>query len=268
MNKTILALVPHPDDAEYSAGGLLAKLARQGSRVFIVVATDGCRGSFETDQDTLIRLRLREALQAAKVLGAEQPIMLGYHDYELDKIPAGVLREQFVRIIRQVQPQVLVAQDPYGLDEPHPDHRQVAWAAYEAVNFSHLPLIYPEHIQQGLAPHLVVEKYFYGAAPARVNHIEDVTDTIDVKLAALAEHRTQVKFLVEGVFRQARAAGLDLSAMLGETASDVLGVFQMGLRLQAAEVGKQAGFSYGEAYRYERFGAQVDTLLELAGGVR
>ena len=54
MSKVVLALVPHPDDAEFSAGGLLAKLAAEGARVHIVVATDGRRGSFEADSDTLI----------------------------------------------------------------------------------------------------------------------------------------------------------------------------------------------------------------------
>ncbi|MFZ5809641.1 MAG: PIG-L deacetylase family protein [Chloroflexota bacterium] len=265
MLKTVVAFAPHPDDAEFFAGGLLAKLAREGNTVIVVVATDGSRGSFELTSAALIQNRAEEMQRAARVLGAKDPILLGYGDFELDQLPAGVLRERFIRIIRQLQPAIVVSEDPYSLDEPHPDHRQVAGAAYEAVNFSQLPLVYAEHLQEGLTPHPVVEKYFYRQDLAGVNKIVDITDTIDVKLAALAEHRSQVKFLVEGVFQQARLAGLDLAALLGEAAQKPELAFEMALRQQAAEVGQRAGFAYGEAYRYERFSPVVEQILALAG---
>ena len=111
---TALALVPHPDDAEFYAGGLLAKLIAEDARVYIVVATDGRRGSFEVDTGTLIAARAEEMRRAAAALGAEPPILLGYPDGELDTLPAGVLREQFIRVIRQLRPDVVVAQDPYA----------------------------------------------------------------------------------------------------------------------------------------------------------
>ena len=55
MSKVVLALVPHPDDAEFYAGGLLAKLAAEGARVHIVVTSDGRRGSFEADSEIVGR---------------------------------------------------------------------------------------------------------------------------------------------------------------------------------------------------------------------
>ncbi len=46
MPQIVLALAPHPDDAEIYCGGTLAKYAAEGATVHIVVATDGRKGSF------------------------------------------------------------------------------------------------------------------------------------------------------------------------------------------------------------------------------
>ena len=148
--------------------------------------------------------------RAAAVLGAEPPILLGYPDMELDTLPAGVLREKFIRTIRQLKPDVLVAEDPYAPFEPHPDHRAVAWAATEAINYAGLPLVHPEHLAEGLALHLVVEKYFYANVPTLANKCIDISEALARKLAALAEHKSQMVFLVAGVMREAEVAGLDI----------------------------------------------------------
>ena len=268
MPKIVLALVPHPDDAEFYAGGLLATLIADGARVHIVVATDGRRGSFEIDSATLAELRGQEMRRAAAALGAEPPILLGYPDHELDTLPPGTLREQFVRAIRRFKPDVVVAEDPYAPFEPHPDHRAVAWAATEALNHAHLPLLYPEHLADGLGIHFVAEKYFYANSPALANQVVDITDAMPVKLAALVQHASQVRFLVEGMLRQARLAGLDIRALFGEAADDPAALLAWGVQTQAAAVGRSIGAQYGEAFRYERFDPLIEGALQQAAGSR
>ena len=260
--KMILALVPHPDDAEFYAGGTIAKMIAEGARAVIVIATDGRRGSFQHDSETLILLRREEAKQAAAVLGAEPPIMLGHADMGLDALPPGFLREQFVRLIRQYKPNVVIAEDPFAPDEVHPDHRAIAWAASDAISYASLPLVHPEHLAEGLQPHFVLEKYFYAENPSGANKFVDVTGTMEKKLAALAEHKTQMTFLVEDVARRARLAGLDLAALLGESANDPMAAIAWALKTQAGKVGQQIGVQYGEAFRYARFHPFIESLLE------
>ena len=267
MSATVLALVPHPDDAEFYAGGLLAKLAAEGARVHIVVATDGRRGSFEADSETLIAARADEMRRAAVALGAEPPILLGYPDMELDTLPAGVLRERFIRAIRQLKPDVVVAEDPYAPFEPHPDHRAVAWAATEAINYAGLPLVHPEHLAEGLALHFVVEKYFYANVPTLANKCIDISEALPRKLAALAEHKSQMVFLVAGVMREAEVAGLDLRSMFGDSADDPAALLAWAMQVEAAKVGQQFGVTYGEVYRFERFTPLIESVLaQVAAG--
>lgn len=265
MSKIVLALVPHPDDAEFFAGGLLANLIADGAKVYIAIASDGRRGSFELDANSLAAIRREEAARAAQTLGAEPPIFLNHPDLEVDTLPPGLLREQFIRLIRQYQPDVVVAEDAFAPYEVHPDHRAVAWAASDAIHFANLPLMHPEHLAQGLQPHFVVEKYFYGENLPNANKIVDISQTMERKIAALGEHRSQVKFLVEDVLRQAKLAGLDLQSLLGNALDDPLQALAWALRAQAAEIGQRIGVAYGEAYRYVRFHPFVENLLALQG---
>jgi N,N'-diacetylchitobiose non-reducing end deacetylase len=261
MPSVVLVLTPHPDDAEIFAGGTIAKLIAEGARAHIVIATDGRRGSFEHDSSTLAALRAEEGRRAALALGAEPPILLGYPDLELDHLPPGVLREAFLRAIRTYRPDIVIAQDPFAPYDPHPDHRAVAWAASDAISFAELPLMHPEHLEQGLRPHLVAEKYFYSQHAPSTNRVIDITSTIEGKLRALAEHKSQVTFLVEGILREARLAGLDVEAALGSMASDPMAALEWALRAEAAEAGKRIGVAYGEAFRYVRFHPIVENLL-------
>ncbi len=261
MPKTVLVLTPHPDDAEFYAGGTLAKMAAAGDHVIIAIATDGRCGSYEYDSDTLASLRAEEAYRAAGVLGAEKPILLGHADMGLDLLPPGVLREQFVRLIRQYKPDVVITEGATSLHLAHPDHRQVAWAARDAIGCAQLPLVYPEHLREGLQPHFVSEKYFYQEDEQGCNKVVDISGFLDTKLAALAAHTSQMKFLLEDILVQARAAGLAMEGLVSQAMADPSAGMAFFITTQAEQVGRAAGFEYGEAFRYERYHPVVETFL-------
>jgi len=266
MAHTVIIFAAHPDDAEFYAGGTLARFAGEGASLHPVIATDGGRGSFALDSHTLVGLRQEEARRGAAALGAQPPILLGHPDFCLEQLPPGFLREQFIRLIRELRPDCLFAHDPAASQEVHPDHRAVAWAAAEAAHFAALPLMHPEHSQAGLPPHFVAEKYFFGEILPDGARIVDISHTIEVKLRALAEHRSQMEFLVEGVRRHAAVAGLDIESAIGAALSDPLEAVAWAMRAQAAEVGARIGAEYGEAFRYTRFDPIIENLLPAQGG--
>jgi LmbE family N-acetylglucosaminyl deacetylase len=277
----VLVFSPHPDDAELYAGGFIAKLARQGAQVSIAIVTDGSKGSFEHDPPALIPIREEEARQASIALGANPPIFLGYPDTEMDSLPSGKLREQFIRLVRENKPALTIAEDPFAPYTSHPDHRAVAAAASDAIHLAALPLVHPEHLREGLETHYVVDKYYYsdrlpeppvfhetartGLYPAGRtgfrNLVVDIEGTIDVKVAAILEHRSQVSFLFEDVLRQIRLAGLEPEEATRGIGADPASALTSFVLTQAGEVGRLADLRYGEAFRYERFHPAVETLL-------
>jgi hypothetical protein len=111
----------------------------------------------------------------------------------------------------------------------------------------------------------VVEKYFFSDNLAAANKIVDISATFERKIAALGEHRSQVEFLVEEIFMQAKLAGINVTDLLGEAASDPMATIRWALQAQAVEIGKKAGYQYAEAFRYTRFHPYIEGILQAQG---
>ena len=154
---------------------------------------------------------------------------------------------------------------PYASGEPHPDHRAIAYAAADAINYSELPLLYPEHLSEGLEPHFVIEKYYYSESNFGANKIVDISETMDIKLKALSEHKSQIQFMTEGLIRQAQKSGMDPEIISQSMPEDPQQAFDGFFKTQAAEIGRQMGVRFAEAYRYERFHPLVEQLLDNIG---
>lgn len=264
-NKRVLVFTAHPDDAEFFAGGTLARMIAAGAEVAILIATNGDTGSFELDRARLAEVCRMEALQAAGVLGVREVAFLDYHNGELDQLEPGRLRGQFMRAIRERRPDVLFTFDPFAPFEEHPDHRAVAFAALEAASFSSFPLHYPEQLADGLEPHLVAEKYFFAKHPVYANKAVDISDTLQIKITALLEHRSQVAFLFESWMQQAALAGVEISSIPpGGATEDERPAQGMAwiIRERARADGAEVGMEFAERFRYTRFSRMIETVLE------
>ena len=255
QSKSVLVFEAHGDDMEFAAGGTIAKFADRGHEVTLVVATDNDKGSFELTADELRAARDREIHGAADLLGIKQVICLGYPDGELqEKAPLQVLRGQFMRIIRQVKPDIVFTWDPFTPYEGHPDHRAVAAAANEATSFAHFPLYYPDQIDEGLTPHYVGEQWFFAKAPRDQNKFVDISDYIDKKIDALCKHESQMVLTVQDAQFSLRAAGLDVPWLADADAHDYREIIDRQMRGLAKAVGRSSGFEYAEGFRRTRYG--------------
>jgi LmbE family N-acetylglucosaminyl deacetylase len=263
MTKRILVFEAHGDDMEFTCGGTIAKFADRGHEVSLVVATDNDKGSFELTADELRAARDREVEGGAKVLGVRRVMCLGYSDGELrEQAPLGRLRAQFMRIIREMKPDIVFTWDPFTPYEGHPDHRQVAMAAHEATSFAHFQLYEPEQIGEGLEPHYVGEQWYFAKAPRDQNKFVDITDYIDKKIEALCMHESQMVLTVQDYQIALRASGLDVPWLRDLDPHDYRDVIDRQTRAVARAVGKQAGFEYAEGFRRTRF----DGILRFAEG--
>jgi LmbE family N-acetylglucosaminyl deacetylase len=220
----ILIIAAHPDDIEIGVGGALARWVEQGAQVSYAIVTDGAAGNNNpgTDLVALAAQRQDEQRAAAAILGVHDICFMGHPDGVLE--PTLALRRDLTRLIRQVRPDRVVCQDPTTVFVGdgyvnHPDHRAAGEAAIYAVFPSAVSRpIFPELLDEGLEPHQVKELYL--TLTLNPNTYVDVTDTMDRKIKALLCHRSQV----------------------GEEAADWM-------RGRNAEMGKQIGVAYAEAFR-------------------
>ena len=111
-----LALLAHPDDAEFLCSGSLARLVQERQwRVHIASMTPGDCGSMDMAPDEISRVRRQEGAAAAAILGAdyhcleERDLVVFYNERTLEKA---------VRLIRMVRPQIVFTHSPadYLLD--------------------------------------------------------------------------------------------------------------------------------------------------------
>ena len=87
-----------------------------------------------------------------------------------------------MRIIRELQPDIVMTWDPFAPYEGHPDHRAVATAANEAASFAHFPNFYPEHVAEGLSLHCVSEQWYFAKSPRDQNKFVDIDRYMDQKI--------------------------------------------------------------------------------------
>ncbi|MGH2533883.1 MAG: PIG-L deacetylase family protein [Thermomicrobiales bacterium] len=189
--QTYMLVVAHPDDAEFSSAGTMAKLAADGKRVIIIQVTSGDKGTTDPaiSPEELARVREAEELEAAIRLGVAETVFLRCADGEL--VADIVLREKIVRMIRTHRPDVIITHDPFRPYALHPDHRAVGMATTDAVYpTARDPHYFPEHLRAGLDPHKTAEIWFFGAEHPDL--YVDITGTFDAKIHALKAHASQV----------------------------------------------------------------------------
>lgn len=130
--KTLVAVFAHPDD-ESVVGPVLARYAREGAQVHLIIATDGAAGGQQTTVPAgpeLARVRAEEARCAADALGARPPILLGLPDGKLgsygdDPMRLFALTQRLQEELQRLRPDAVITWGPDG-GSGHPDHRLVS----------------------------------------------------------------------------------------------------------------------------------------------
>ncbi len=179
--KTLVAVFAHPDD-EGAVSPVLARYAREGAQVYLIVATDGAAGGQQTSVATgpdLARVRADEARCAADALGIRPPILLGLPDGRL-----GAYLEEPVRLFRLTQrlheelqrlrPDAVITWGPDG-GTGHPDHRLVSAVVTQLVRTG--------------APG-VPDRLFYASVPAEAMRALNPSRGEPPRLIPQAKHLT------------------------------------------------------------------------------
>jgi len=217
-----LAVMAHPDDIEFMAGGLVAQWARAGVELHYCLLTDGNSGSRDPSltPEALAELRRAEQRAAGAIFNVASYSFLGHTDGRL--VASIELRLAIAREIRRVRPDTVLTCDPRSFYSPryinHPDHRAAAEATLAAIMpIANTRLAALELLEEGLEPHDVSTVYL--ASPDRATlWVPLEQQDLDRKVAAMYAHASQVgNWNAAGMLRQfatqaaeeARAQGIE-----------------------------------------------------------
>jgi LmbE family N-acetylglucosaminyl deacetylase len=235
-----LAVGAHPDDIEFGCGGTLAKWAAAGCVVHYAVLTDGSKGTWDVNADTvaLVAARQAEQREAARRIGARGSVtFLGAVDGELEN--TRTLRDALCRLIRVVQPEVVLGHDPWKRYRLHPDHRAAGFLLADSIVAARDPHFFRHHFEvtdlqtgQPLTHHRPSALMLWEADTP--NHVEDISMTLDTKLHALEAHASQFESTMKAT---------------DETA---LRAFRERLRTRLSSLGSPHGFAAAEVFHLMR----------------
>jgi LmbE family N-acetylglucosaminyl deacetylase len=190
----VMVVTAHPDDADIGAGGTVGNLARQGATITYVIVTSGTMGSSNRTMtpESLARIREAEQRNAALTLGVAHVEFLGYGDGEVEDTRD--LRRDVTRQIRKWRPDLVIAQNPHrtsNLFASHRDHRVTGGVVLDCVYpLARDHLAFPELLPE-YEPHKVGEIYIVKWQEEDHQVAVDISETMDLKLEAIACHQSQ-----------------------------------------------------------------------------
>jgi len=182
MNLDILVFAAHPDDAELSMGGTIAKFTESSFKVGVIDLTQGemgTRGSAE--------LRKIEAADAAKILkiSVRENLLIPDGDIQISNENIN----KVVVMMRKYCPGLVFA--PYFNDR-HPDHIHTSDLIKEAMFVSGLPKVKTfegENAQAVFRPSKLF--YYMQTYTFQPSFIVDITDSFDKKMNSVRAFKTQ-----------------------------------------------------------------------------
>ncbi|MGQ0766029.1 MAG: bacillithiol biosynthesis deacetylase BshB1 [Gemmatimonadota bacterium] len=233
----VLAIAPHPDDAELICGGTLARCAAQGYRTGILDLTAGEMASRGTPQ-----LRAEEAVEAARILAVTVRETLGLPDSGLTNTPD--TRREVALVLRRLRPKIVLAPAPAPFGR-HPDHRITAELVRDAVFAAGLTKL--DSTTEPHRPRHVLHAITFREDYLKPSFVVDITDSMDVKLAAVAAYRSQ--------FAAVTQAGEVYPN--GEPLADII-------RHQSAHYGSLIRVRYGEPF-FLTEAIPIDDIMTLGG---
>ena len=137
--RVVLAIGAHCGDAEITTGALLARQKRMGDRIAILHMTLGEGGNPRMTPKAYGEQKRREAIEAAKVLGAEV-YFAPYKDGELPNDEA--VRRYVAGVIRQVKPTHIIT---HWKSSIHKDHTNTCAIVNDAVLLASLEGVVTAH---------------------------------------------------------------------------------------------------------------------------
>lgn len=182
MTLDVLIFATHPDDAELTMGGTVAKLTNKGYKVGIVDVTRGELGTRGTPE-----IRQKEAFQAAIILKVASRENLNIPDGDIQDSKENMIK--FIMCIRKYKPKILFA--PY-MNDRHPDHIKVHSLVKAAHFSSGLPKIRtfdkgtPQDAYRPAKLFYYMQTYTF-----EPSFIIDISDHFDTKMKSMQAYSTQ-----------------------------------------------------------------------------
>ena len=260
--KTLLIVAADAGWLECAAGAVAKRIGEGAEAILVRIGNDEKESWGLTPEETAWRNR-KESEAAAKLLGIQEIVSLGYRSSELRDVPHTTLRDRLIFLIRHHRPAVLMLPNPHTEHDRNLDRYYAGAAAEDAWHCARFQNFLPAASHGGLAAHIVSEVFYYSPPvdprrrepestatfvpqPIRV----DIADAFARKLRAAQALRTVNHNRAMRLKQSLEASGrrLPLLDTVDRRAIDKL--VEENLRGLAARCAEGSNFKLAEEFRY------------------
>ena len=195
--KTAFAIAAHPDDIEFFMSGTLMLLKDTGYEIHYMNVANGSCGTTQYDAQTIARMRREEAMEAAKSIGAV------FHESlcnDLEIFYEKSLLMKLASVVRAVAPEILLTHSPADYMEDHMITSRLAVTAAFARGMPNFPVVPPRPVVEQTVTVYHAQPYSHRDPLRQTVNPDmyvDVTDVVEKKVAMLACHKSQKRWLDE-----------------------------------------------------------------------
>jgi len=186
----VLVLAAHPDDEVLGCGGTIARLAKEGSQVYIAILGEGVTSRYNKREDADKKLIEKLHSQSRKVgrhLAVKDVLQLNFPDNRFDTVPLLDIIKEVEKLIKELKPAVIYTHHSGDLNIDHQiTHRTVLTAA-RPVKDCPVTEIYAFEIPSS------TDWAFQQFEPFRPNVFIDIKETLEKKTQAMQLYESEVQ---------------------------------------------------------------------------
>jgi LmbE family N-acetylglucosaminyl deacetylase len=204
---SLLAIFAHPEDESFGPAGTLAKYASEGVQVSLAMATRESAPSAAELQALHIgenAMPARDRMCSCRTSGVRRVCVLDSRPGELAHLDPNLIEGQLVRLIREIQPQVIVTFGPDGLLRRDDDHEIINRAVTAAFRDAGDASKFEQHFLEGLgiyAPH----KLYYCVLPQSLVAtwgVKDLSSVPDARVTTILDVSSYSEAMTKALYCQ------------------------------------------------------------------
>ncbi len=186
--KKVVVLAAHPDDEILGCGGTIAKLAKDGCHVTVIIAAEGITSRAKGKNNDVKRLH-KICKEANLALGVKDVVFLGFPDNRMDSVDFLDIVQTIEGHLAKIQPTVIFTHHLSDLNIDHRICNQAVITACRPLPNSKIKEIYffevPSSTDWNFSGNVT-----HGFRP---NYFVDITDDLKQKIAALKKYTSEMR---------------------------------------------------------------------------
>ena len=187
--ENILIIAAHPDDEVLGCGGIVARLNKEGYEITTLILGEGVSSRDDTRDikkrgKSILELK-EEAKRANAILGVKEVFFHDFPDNRFDTIPFLDIVKIIEKIKNQIKPDIIFTHYEKDLNIDHQITYKAVITATRPLEEETVKEIYSFEI-----PSSTEWSYPLSFSP---NMFYDISETIDVKIKALKEYKSELK---------------------------------------------------------------------------